>query len=92
MPFVALAKKGYNKYMYYVYVLQGKNSKNYYVGFSENLKERIKTHKWHTVKTTKSDDFELIWYSGFKDKQKALTFEKYLKSGSGFAFRNKHLA
>jgi len=25
------------------------------------------------------------------DKKKAFEFEKYLKSGSGIAFRNKHL-
>ena len=33
----------------------------------------------------------LVWYGAFLDKNKALVFEKYLKSSSGFAFRNKHL-
>jgi hypothetical protein len=27
----------------------------------------------------------------FQDKYKAFEFEKYLKSGSGIAFRNRHL-
>jgi len=34
---------------------------------------------------------ELISYISFKDKYKAFEFEKYLKSGSGAAFRNKRL-
>lgn len=32
----------------------------------------------------------MIWYCGFPSKEKAFTFEKYLKTGSGQAFRNKH--
>ena len=34
---------------------------------------------------------ELISYIAFTDKHKAYEFEKYLKSGSGIAFRNKRL-
>jgi len=34
---------------------------------------------------------ELITYIAFNDKYKAYKFEKYLKSGSGTAFRNKRL-
>ena len=33
----------------------------------------------------------LITYLAFSDKTKAFSFEKYLKSGSGTAFRNKRL-
>ena len=78
--------------MFYVYILRSTKDKNYYVGFSENLKQRLKDHNWHTVKSTKSrGPYQLVWYSGFEDKKRALGFEKYLKSGSGFAFRNKHL-
>jgi len=34
---------------------------------------------------------QLAWYCSFISKIQALNFEKYLKSSSGFAFRNKHL-
>ncbi len=34
---------------------------------------------------------EVIWSSSFKDMKKAKAFEKYLKSASGIAFRNKRL-
>ena len=33
---------------------------------------------------------ELDFYLAFTDKYKAFEFEKYLKSGSGRAFTNKH--
>ena len=88
--------------MYYVYILQSQKDtptlklrsthKSYYVGATGDLKERLKDHNWHNVKTTKSKaPYKLVWYCVFDNKQKAYDFEKYLKSGSGFAFRNKHL-
>jgi putative endonuclease len=33
----------------------------------------------------------LVWYCGFDSKRKAIVFEKYLKSGSGKAFKKKRL-
>ena len=78
--------------MYYVYIIQSQKDKSYYVGISKNLKQRIKQHDWHLVKYSKGKaPFKLIWYCAFINKNKAYDFEKYLKSGSGFAFRNKHL-
>lgn len=64
----------------------------HYIGFSDNLKNRILEHRnGKCISTAKYRPVELIWYSGFKDKYRALEFEKYLKQSSGFAFRNKHL-
>ena len=78
--------------MYYIYILQSQKDESFYTGTTGNLKERLKDHKWHNVKTTKSKaPYKLVWYCVFTEKQKAYDFEKYLKSGSGFAFRNKHL-
>jgi len=34
---------------------------------------------------------KLVFYAAFETKKKALDFEKYLKTNSGFAFRNKRL-
>ncbi|EKD62525.1 MAG: excinuclease ABC subunit C [uncultured bacterium] len=77
--------------MYYVYILQLKDS-FYYVGYSNNLKQRISEHKRGIVKTTKNFlPLNMVFYSAFQSKKKALDFEKYLKEGSGFAFRNRHL-
>lgn len=77
--------------MYYVYILKLSN-KSYYVGYSTDLKHRITAHNSGIVKTTKDcRPLDLVFYCAFKNKHKALKFERYLKEGSGFAFRNKHL-
>ena len=77
--------------MYYVYILQ-LSDKTYYHGFSKYLKERVNYHKKGNVPKTKNKrPLELTFYASFKSKKKALDFEKYLKTNSGFAFRNKRL-
>ncbi len=75
--------------MYYVYLLELVDGK-IYVGYSSNLKKRIEDHKRGIVKTTKGLFLKLISYVAFSDEEKARKFERYLKRGSGFAFRNKH--
>lgn len=81
----------YNLLVYYVYILQLKD-KTYYHGSAKNLKERIKDHQGGIVESTKNlRPFKLIYYAAFASKQKALQFEKYLKTTSGWAFRNKRL-
>ncbi len=77
--------------MYYTYILKLSNNK-FYIGYSSNLESRIKTHKLGNVPVTrKFRPLKLVFYCAFVSKQKALAFEKYLKSSSGFAFRNKRL-
>jgi predicted GIY-YIG superfamily endonuclease len=77
--------------MYYVYILQLRD-KSYYIGYSSNLKKRIKDHNQGLVSSTKNlRPVNLIFYCAFSNKKKATDFEKYLKSSSGYAFRNKYL-
>ena len=75
--------------MYYVYNLKCKDG--FYVGCTNDLKDRIHRHVNGYVPATKERrPIELINYFAFKDKYKAFEFEKYLKSGSGRAFTKKH--
>lgn len=77
--------------MYYVYILQLKD-KTYYHGSAADLKERLRDHKDGSVSSTKNlRPFELVFYAAFTSKRKAMQFEKYLKTTSGWAFRNKRL-
>jgi len=77
--------------MFYVYILHLHNN-TFYIGFSSDLKNRVKEHMSGNVPQTKNfRPLQLIYYSAFHSKKKALDFEKYLKTGSGFAFRNRHL-
>lgn len=77
--------------MFYTYILKLKDGKHYH-GYSDDLKRRIETHNQGSVPSTKNlRPVKLVFYAAFLSKEKALKFEKYLKSGSGFAFRNKRL-
>jgi len=77
--------------MFYVYLLKLNNQK-IYAGFTSNLTQRIEEHNsGKSPYTKKFRPVKLIYYSGFEVKKTALKYEKYLKSGSGKAFRNKHL-
>ncbi len=77
--------------MYYVYILQLRDN-TFYTGFSSDLRHRLRTHHSGEVSQTKNlRPLQLIYYSAFISKKKALDFEKYLKTFSGFAFRNKRL-
>lgn len=78
--------------MYYVYILLCSDERTY-IGCANDLKARIKRHELGYVPATKSlRPIELNIYFAFRNKYKAFNFEKYLKSGSGRAFINKHLA
>lgn len=81
----------YNFLMYYVYILQLRD-KTLYIGYSSDLKQRVATHQKGEVSQTRNlRPLKLVHYSAFVSKLKALHFEKYLKTNSGFAFRNKRL-
>ena len=77
--------------MFYTYILQLKD-KTYYVGYSSDLKNRVKAHNEGSISSTKNlRPVKLVYYSAFSTQKKATDFEKYLKTSSGFAFRNKRL-
>lgn len=77
--------------MYYVYILRSCGFENkIYTGFTQNLNQRLKEHnKGKSKHTSKYKPWKIAYYSVFKGKKKALDFEKYLKTSSGIAFRNK---
>ncbi|MFP4025045.1 MAG: GIY-YIG nuclease family protein [Thiohalospira sp.] len=77
--------------MWYVYILQCNNN-SYYTGCTSNIEQRLDKHNNGLVHYTKDKlPVKLITYIAFTEKLKAFQFEKYLKSGSGIAFRNKRL-
>ncbi len=79
--------------MFYVYILQSINfPKEHYVGYSKDLKSRVKAHDWGDSKhTSKFKPWKLVCYLGLTDERSAKEFEYYLKTGSGRAFLKKHL-
>jgi len=68
--------------MYYVYLLKVDQlgGKSYYIGYTDDLQNRLKEHKEGKTKTTKGRNPLLIYYEAYDDKYSALRREKSLKS------------
>ena len=77
---------------YYVYTLESEaGTKNHYTGFTTDLTARlIKHNKGDVPHTSKHRPWKILTAVSFRDKSKALAFEKYLKSGSGREFARRH--
>ena len=78
--------------MMYVYILQSlAKAETFYVGVTDDLKDRVKEHNAGEVShTSKFLPWKVKNYFAFDDKKKAHAFERYLKSGSGRAFAKRH--
>jgi putative endonuclease len=76
--------------MYYVYGLKCKDG--YYVGCTDDIKDRFERHqKGYIPATANRLPVNLDFYFAIDNKYKAFEFEKYLKSGSGRTFTKRHL-
>ncbi|MBI2035757.1 MAG: GIY-YIG nuclease family protein [Candidatus Liptonbacteria bacterium] len=66
--------------MFYVYVLQSKKDKSFYIGFAPNLRERLVKHSKRLVQSTKHLlPMTLIYFESYRSKTDALNREKQLK-------------
>jgi predicted GIY-YIG superfamily endonuclease len=79
--------------MYYVYRLESiSDPSRHYIGYTTNLKTRLRDHNRGRCETTASfAPWRIEFYAAFEVDALALSFEKYLKTGSGKAFGNKRL-
>jgi putative endonuclease len=78
---------------FYVYILQSKlSAEHFYTGFTEDLQARLKKHNaGHVPHTIKFRPWGIKTTIAFTERQRALEFERYLKSASGRAFAKKRL-
>ena len=68
--------------MFYVYMLKGVNNKliKTYVGYTNNLKLRLKKHNsGRGAKSTRGYKWKIIYKKRFYDKRLAMSFEYKLK-------------
>src|ERR1700683_4616964 len=64
----------------------------YYIGFTENIDQRIKEHnEGKSLHTAKYGPWQIEVYLAVPSRKKALDLERYLKSGSGRAFLQRHI-
>ena len=69
---------------YYVYVLYNKPKNFIYIGYSEDLIQRIKEHNNGFSKSTKAyKPLTLIHYEAYRNKKDAKRREEYLKTNRG---------
>jgi len=78
--------------MWSVYVIRSLKDGRCYVGMSEDVAKRLKTHNSGKVTSTKSRrPFELIYTQECSDRASARNLEKYLKTSAGKRWLNKQL-
>ena len=76
----------------YVYILQSLAGEHFYTGITDDLDARLSKHNAGVVThTSKFRPWRIKNYVAFADESRAITFEKYLKSGSGRAFAKARL-
>jgi putative endonuclease len=75
-----------------VYVLKSAISKaHYYIGLTSDVHARLAAHNaGRCPHTARYRPWQLHVIVEFLDEQRALDFERYLKSGSGRAFAKRH--
>ena len=78
--------------MHIVYVLRSiENPDRHYVGYTTNLDSRVVAHNLgEDTHTAKWRPWKVVVSIHFPNKDTALRFERYLKSGSGRAFSKRH--
>ena len=79
--------------MKYVYMLQSLSEEDrFYTGVTDDLRIRIREHNaGQVLHTKKFRPWRVKTYIGFTNGDRAIAFEKYLKSASGRAFAKKRL-
>jgi len=65
---------------YYVYILKNEKEKSLYIGFTNNLEERLDKHNQGLVKyTQRKVPWKLVCFEGFNNEEDARKREKNLK-------------
>jgi predicted GIY-YIG superfamily endonuclease len=77
---------------HFVYVLRNADHPpRYYVGLTSDVHQRVDYHNaGRCPHTARYRPWQLHVVIEFPDEQRAVRFERYLKSGSGRAFAKRH--
>ena len=80
--------------MYYVYALLSEKNNRFYIGYSANLKERIRQHNaGESIATKGGAPYTLVYYEAYRARKDAMAREKKLKHhGQGIRRLKERLA
>ena len=71
--------------MFYIYILQSQKNKELYIGYTADLKKRIKEHNQGLNFSTKRYmPWDIIYYEACLEESDAKRREKYLKTTQGW--------
>ncbi len=69
---------------FYVYVLKSLRDGRWYIGSTQDLKQRLKMHNSGAVKSTRvRRPFQLVFYEAYPDRRDARRREGYFKTSKG---------
>ena len=78
--------------MFYVYVLHSTKDNGFYIGFTTNLRARLRQHQnGESFATSHRGPWKLIYYEAYTEREDAEGREKFLKSGAGRRFLRTQL-
>ncbi|MBU4480146.1 GIY-YIG nuclease family protein [Patescibacteria group bacterium] len=78
--------------MFYTYLLKSNKDDKLYIGYTNNLKNRVEKHKAGAVLSTKNRlPIILVYYEACLNKENAINREKYFKTGFGRRFIKNRL-
>jgi putative endonuclease len=77
----------------FVYIIGSRrDAGRYYTGLTSDVTARLAAHNaGRCTHTAKATPWTLVVVIEFAEERRAIDFEKYLKSGSGAAFSQRHL-
>lgn len=79
--------------MFYAYVLKSAKDNKLYIGWTNDLKERLNKHNAGLVPSTSNrTPLKLIYYEACLVKEDAIKREKSLKTGFGRAYLKRRLS
>ncbi len=78
---------------YYIYILKSDKDDNFYVGYTNDLKQRLALHNDGKIQSTKNRrPFNLVYFEGCLNQQDATKREKYLKTAWGKRYIKSRLS
>ncbi len=76
--------------MYFLYILQNRKAAHFYVGVTQNLETRLKSHNKGSTKSTKPyRPWMIMYHESYDSKGEAYKREYFLKHPSGYLEKKK---
>ncbi len=79
--------------MYYTYVLKSEKDNKLYVGYTQNIEDRLDKHNKGLIESTKNRrPFRLVYYEACLEQRDAIAREEQLKTGFGRAYLKRGIS